>query len=124
MAMPDAVRALLALARADRERLSTCVYNIGAFAVSAGQIAERVKQAFPEAKIDYAPDPVRARIVASWPDDVDDRRARTDWGWKASYGWERAFDEYLVPSVEARYERGPSGTVELSADPPAVSAAR
>jgi nucleoside-diphosphate-sugar epimerase len=103
MAMPDAVRALLQLAAADRERLSTCVYNIGAFSVSAEQIAARVVRAFPGAKIDYRPDPVRAKIVASWPEDVDDALACRDWGWKASYDFERAFDGYLVPTIRARY---------------------
>jgi threonine 3-dehydrogenase len=49
---------------------------------------------------------VRAKIVASWPEDVDDARARADWGWKPAFGWERAFDEYLVPSVQARYASG------------------
>jgi len=99
MAMPDAVRALLEVARARRERLSTCVYNIGAFSPTAGQIAERVAQAFPGAKIGYEPDPVRTKIVASWPEDVDDSRARADWGWRPSYSWERMFDEYLVPTL-------------------------
>jgi nucleoside-diphosphate-sugar epimerase len=103
MAMPDAVRALMELARADRSRLSTCVYNIAAFSPSAGEIAERVRGAFPEAAIGYEPDPVRAKIVASWPEDVDDTRARRDWGWKPSYDWDRAFEDYLVPSVKARY---------------------
>jgi nucleoside-diphosphate-sugar epimerase len=103
MAMPDAVRAMMDLARADRETLSTSVYNIGAFSVSAGQIARDVRKAFPQATIDYEPDPVRAKIVGSWPEDVDDTRARQDWGWRASYDWERAFDEYLVPSIKARY---------------------
>jgi threonine 3-dehydrogenase len=103
MAMPDAVRALMQLAGAERERLSSCVYNIGAFSVSAGEIGERVRGAFPEAKVTYEPDAVRAKIVASWPEDVDDGRARADWGWQPAYGWERAFDEYLVPSVKARY---------------------
>jgi nucleoside-diphosphate-sugar epimerase len=103
MAMPDAVRAMMDLARADRETLSTSVYNIGAFSVSAGEIARDVRKAFPQAAIDYEPDPVRAKIVGSWPEDVDDTRARQDWGWRASYDWERAFDEYLVPSIKARY---------------------
>jgi nucleoside-diphosphate-sugar epimerase len=105
MAMPDAVRALLGLARADRERLSSCVYNIGAFNPSAGEIAARVRRAFPDATIEYEPDLQRARIVASWPEDMDDGRARSDWGWQPQYGWDRAFDEYLVPSVMARYAR-------------------
>jgi len=103
MAMPDAVRAMMDLARADRERLSSCVYNIRAFSPSAGEIAERVKRAFPQAQIEYAPDPVRSHIVASWPEDLDDGRAKAEWGWKPAYDWDRAFDEYLVPSVKARY---------------------
>jgi threonine 3-dehydrogenase len=106
MAMPDAVRALLELAGADRARLSSCVYNIGAFRVSAGEIAERAVRAFPGALVDFEVDPVRARIVASWPEDVDDARARADWGWRPQYDWERAFDAYLVPRVRARYGRG------------------
>ena len=105
MAMPDAVKAIMDLARAERESLSTCIYNIGAFSVSAGEIAERVRGAFAGAKIDYEPDPVRAKIVGSWPEDVDDTRARADWHWKPSYDWARAFDEYLVPSVNERYAR-------------------
>jgi nucleoside-diphosphate-sugar epimerase len=103
MAMPDAVSAMMQLAKADREALSTCVYNIGAFSVSAGDIAKNVKQAFPSAIIDYEPDPVRAKIVGSWPEDVDDGLARKDWGWRASYDWTRAFEDYLVPSIKDRY---------------------
>jgi threonine 3-dehydrogenase len=105
MATPDAVRALLDLARADRDRLTTTAYNIGAFSLSAAQIAERVKKSFPAARIDYEPDAVRTAIVASWPEDVDDSRARADWGWEAAYPWDRAFDEYLVPNITARYSR-------------------
>jgi nucleoside-diphosphate-sugar epimerase len=103
MAMPDAVRGLLELARADRERLSVSVYNIGGFSVTAQQIANRVSGAFPAAKIEYEPDPVRAKIVASWPEDVDDARAARDWSWKPTYDFERAFDDYLVPNIRARY---------------------
>jgi nucleoside-diphosphate-sugar epimerase len=95
----------MGIARADRERLSSCVYNVGSFNPSAGEIAERVRRAFPDATIDYEPDLVRARIVASWPEDVDDTPARSDWGWQPQYGWDRAFDEYLVPSIKARYAR-------------------
>jgi threonine 3-dehydrogenase len=99
MAMPDAVRALMEVAAAPREALSSCVYNIGAFTLSAGQIAERVKRIYPGAKIGYAPDPVRAKIVLSWPEDVDDGRARADWAWRAQYSWDRTIEEYVVPAL-------------------------
>ena len=103
MAMPDAVRALMDLARADRSKLKTCVYNIGAFSLSALQIAERVRKAFPAARIEYVPKAARGAIVESWPEDVDDTRARTDWGWAPAYGWDRTVDEYLVPALTAKY---------------------
>jgi nucleoside-diphosphate-sugar epimerase len=55
----------------------------------------------------FAPDPARARIVDSWPGDVDDTRARDDWGWKPVFDVDKAFQEYLIPSIRARYQ-GPS----------------
>lgn len=106
MAMPDAVTSLLKLLEADRSTLSTDVYNVGAFGISAEDIARRTARAFPAAKITYAPDPVRAKIVDSWPEDVDDGPARRDWGWEPAWGVDRAFDEYLIPQIRARYGRG------------------
>ncbi len=105
MAMPDAVRSMLSLLDAPRESLTLPSYNVGAFSLSAAEFATRVKRAFPGAEITFAPDPARARIVDSWPEDVDDTRARNDWGWKPMYDIDRAFDEYLVPSIRARYKR-------------------
>jgi threonine 3-dehydrogenase len=104
MAMPDAVRALLELSRAPRHRLSTCVYNLGGFSPTAAQLAERVKAAFPSARIDFVPEPARAKIVASWPEDVDDSRARSDWGWRPAFDLESAFDSYLVPNLQGGRE--------------------
>ena len=62
-----------------------------------------MKKAFPGADITYAPDPVRAKIVDSWPEDMDDAKARKDWGWAPAYDFDRAFDEYLLPRVRERY---------------------
>ena len=103
MAMPDAVKALLALLDAPRETLTLPAYNVGAFSLSAAEFVTRVKKAFPNAQISFAIDPARARIVDSWPTDVDDRAARRDWNWSPDYGIDRAFDEYLVPAIRARY---------------------
>src|SRR5579884_1592255 len=51
MAMPDAVEALTRLLDADPGRLTAASYNVGAFSLSAEEIAERVKRAFPQAEI-------------------------------------------------------------------------
>ena len=72
--------------------------------VKAPMLYEPVTRSFPKAEITFAPDPGRARIVDSWPGDVDDARARADWGWCPEYDLDRAFDAYLVPAVRARYQ--------------------
>ncbi len=102
MAMPDAVQALIDVARAERESLSACVYNVSAFSVTARAIAERAALAFPGARVDYAPDAARSRIVASWPEDLDVARAVKDWGFAPRLSWERMFDDYLVPQLAGR----------------------
>jgi threonine 3-dehydrogenase len=104
MAMPDAVGALLQLANAPHSSLSRQVYNVRSFSLSAGQIRERVVAAFPQARIDFVPDVKREAIVDSWPADIDDSAARIDWGWEPAYDVVRAFDEYLIPNVRARYQ--------------------
>ena len=103
MAMPDAVKALMQLLDAPREQLTLPAYNVGAFSLTAAEFVTRVKKAFPNAQISFAIDQARARIVDSWPADVDDRAARHDWKWAPDYGIDRAFDEYLVPAIRARY---------------------
>lgn len=105
MAMPDGVKALLDLAAAPAEDLTRRVYNIGAFAPSAAEIEQHVKAAFPEAQISYAPHPKRQAIVDTWCADVNDEAARNDWGWSPEYDMDRAFNEYLIPTIGSVYER-------------------
>ena len=61
--------------------------------------------AFPEARITFDPDPPRAAIVDTWPAEVNDHPARRDWGWQPDYDADRAFNEYLVPTIAQRYRR-------------------
>jgi nucleoside-diphosphate-sugar epimerase len=103
MAMPDGVEALLRLAAAPTGSLTRTVYNVGAFAPSADEIRARVLEAFPGADVTFQPHLKRQLIVDSWPADVDDSAARRDWGFAPEYGEERAFREYLVPTIRERY---------------------
>jgi threonine 3-dehydrogenase len=103
MAMPDAITALLALLDAPAESLTTAVYNVAAFNPSAGELAGRVRHAFAGAEITFAPDRRRQVIVDSWPEDVDDGRARRDWGFRPAYDLDRTFDDYLMPNITRRY---------------------
>jgi nucleoside-diphosphate-sugar epimerase len=105
MAMPDAITALLALLEAPAAALTSAVYNVRAFNPSAAELAGLTRRAFPGAKIDFAPDRRRQAILDSWPEDVDDTRARRDWGFRPAYDLDRAFNEYLVPHVTDRAAR-------------------
>jgi nucleoside-diphosphate-sugar epimerase len=111
MAMPDAVDALVALWRAPAASLTSTAYNVGAFSASAGELAERTRDAFPDAHITFAPDRRRQAIVDSWPEDVDDTRARRDWGFRPAYDLERTFADYLLPNIRRRYATTASGAV-------------
>ena len=103
MTMPDAVRSLMELADAPRAKLGRLVYNVSAFAPSAEEIAAKVREFFPGTEITYAPTVERQRIIDSWPEDCDDTAARRDWGWKPEHDFDRAFAEYIVPKIKARY---------------------
>lgn len=103
MAMPDAIKSLMTLTETPRVQLSHTVYNIAAFALTAGQFRDRAVQAFPGADIRFEPNPRRQGIVDSWPEDVDDSLARTEWGWKPDYDADAFFDEYFLPEIRKRY---------------------
>ncbi len=105
MAMPDAIEALLKLSTAAPNRLSSSAYNVKAFNPSADEIRESALRAFPDAKITYRVDAKRQSIVDSWPEDVDDMAARQDWDFAPSYDFDRAFHEYLIPTIHDRYRQ-------------------
>ena len=104
MAMPDAVKALLDLARAPREDLNRLIYNVTSFSLSAGEIRDLVLETFPDARITFEPDIQRQRIVDSWPIDMDDSDARRDWNWNPDFGTQRCFQDYLIPNIRKRYQ--------------------
>jgi nucleoside-diphosphate-sugar epimerase len=79
------------------------VYNIGAFSPSAGEIGTAVLAHFPEAHITFEPVAWRQAIVDTWPADVDDTRARQDWGHAPQHRLAEAMSDYLVPALLKRY---------------------
>jgi nucleoside-diphosphate-sugar epimerase len=103
MAMPDAIKSILLLTDAPRPGLTSQVYNIAAFSLTAAEFHQRALKAFPGAQISFEPNTRRQGIVDSWPEDVDDGLARRDWGWKPDYDADKFFDEYFLPEIKKRY---------------------
>jgi threonine 3-dehydrogenase len=103
MVMPDAVSALIDISRAPKAKLSQTVYNVGSFAITAAEIRAEVLKYFPAARITFKANPQRLAIVNSWPADVNDSKARTDWGWNPEFDKASAFRDYLIPGIMRRY---------------------
>ena len=100
MAMPDASEALLALAAAPRERADAHgLQRRGVQPVGGRDPRRGASRRFPSAQITYKMDEKRQGIVDSWPADVDDSAARADWGFRPAYDFDRAFREYLIPTI-------------------------
>ena len=45
----------------------------------------------------------RQAIVDNWPSDVNDAKARRDWGHAPRHRLDEALSEYLVPALVKRY---------------------
>lgn len=105
MAMPDGIEALLRLAAAPKASLTRTAYNLAAFNPSADEVRTEVVRAFPGADITWSNDTKRQGIVDSWPEDVDDTAARQDWGFAPAYDFNRAFRDYLIPTIGKRYAK-------------------
>ncbi|PZV84414.1 nucleoside-diphosphate-sugar epimerase [Algoriphagus aquaeductus] len=85
MYMPDAIKATLDLMNAPRESIKIrSSYNLAGMSFSPKEIFESIKKHVPDFQIEFNPD-FRQAIADSWPDSIDDSRAREDWGWKPDY---------------------------------------
>jgi len=104
MTMPDGIRAILELMNAPRENLTRNVYHITAFAPTAGEFKSLTESYFPNAEIGYEINEKRQNIVNSWPCNVDDSSAISDWNWQPQHNLISAMDEYLVPGVKDYYK--------------------
>tara|TARA_B100001287_G_scaffold70393_1_gene58024 strand:+ start:29015 stop:29977 length:963 start_codon:yes stop_codon:yes gene_type:complete len=82
MFMDDAIRATMEIMDAERSSLSiNSSYNIAAMDFTPKQLANEITKHIDNFKISYEPD-FRNKIAQSWPNSINDRCARKDWGWK------------------------------------------
>ena len=109
MYMPDALRAIVELMDADGEQLMhRNAYNVGAMHFTPAALAAAIRVHRPDFTIDYRIDPVRQRIADSWPDWMDDRAAREEWGWRPRYdlaGTTREMLEHLEAKLRLAGDR-------------------
>jgi nucleoside-diphosphate-sugar epimerase len=86
MYMPDALKAAVNLMEADSSKLKhRNAYNITAESFTPEELAQEIKKYIPDFEMKYDIDPMRQAIADSWPNQLDDRAAREDWGWSPDY---------------------------------------
>ncbi|MEM3346442.1 MAG: GDP-mannose 4,6-dehydratase [Desulfurococcaceae archaeon] len=96
MYMPDAIKSVLDLMRADKSKLKLFVgYNVAAFSFTPKQLEEEIRKYVPEFKVVYQPD-FRQKIADSWPRTIDDSVAREEWGWKPEWTFEAMVKDMLI----------------------------
>ena len=85
MYMPDAIRATIELMEAPAEKVKIrSSYNLSGMSFTPKEIAAEIQKHIPDFTISYKSD-FRQQIADSWPQSIDDERARMDWGWKNQY---------------------------------------
>jgi len=86
MYMPDAIRATLLLMDAEGAELSVGdSYNLAALSFTPRELAGVIRRRVTGFNCFYDPDE-RQEIADSWPNSIDDRAAREDWGWAPEFG--------------------------------------
>lgn len=86
MYMPDAIKASIQIMETDSRRLiHRNGYNITAMSFSPEILTDEIKKLIPGFTVNYKVDPVMQVIADSWPDSMDDKIARDEWGWLPDY---------------------------------------
>ncbi len=97
MYMPDALDAIINLMEADPSKLKhRNAFNITAMSFAPEDIYKEIKKHIPEFTLEYDVDPIKQRIAESWPNSLDDRAAREEWGWNPKYDLSSMTEDMLA----------------------------
>lgn len=84
MYMDDATDGTIKLMETDEKKVKIRTsYNFAAISFTAKELEKEIQKHMP-LKVMYKPDH-RQNIADSWPNSIDDSKAREDWGWKHVY---------------------------------------
>ncbi len=94
--MDDAIRATLELMFTDPDKIQVRTsYNLAGMSFTPAEIAASIQKHIPGFSISYKPD-FRQAIADSWPQSIDDSKAREEWGWKPNFDLEAMTEDMLM----------------------------
>jgi nucleoside-diphosphate-sugar epimerase len=92
----DAALAIIALADAPPERIKMVNYVLAGPRPTALELANLVKQRFPDAQIKFEVDAEIQTRLDNAMRPLDDRFAREEWGWKPTFGVDAMIDDFVA----------------------------
>lgn len=85
MYIDDAIDGTIKLMEASAKKITIRTsYNFAAISFTPKELVGEIVKLIPDFTYDYKPD-YRQKIADSWPNSIDDRKARKDWNWKHKY---------------------------------------
>jgi len=100
MYMDDAIKATIDIMKTNLSD-DFYSYNIAAINFTPNEITTVIQKHLPDFKIEYSPD-YRQQIADSWPQSIDDTKAREDWNWKHSFDLEK-MTEVMLENLKEKY---------------------
>ncbi len=101
MYMEDAIRGTLELMDANDSKIDIRTsYNHAGLSFEAKALEEEIKKYYPDFEVEYRPDE-RQKTADSWPNTVDDSKAREDWGWEPKYDLEK-LTKTMIENLEKK----------------------
>ena len=95
MYIKDCLHAIHMLTHAESSTLTRSSYNLFACAPTAEQLVAAIQHRLPDAEIEFQIDDQVADLIDSWPRQIDDTAARTDWNWQPRFTLSELTDDFL-----------------------------
>jgi len=95
MYLEDAVNATVQIMQVKANQINIRTsYNLSAMNFTPKELASAIHQHLPHFTMTYKTD-YRQAIADSWPDSIDDTKAREDWGWLPNYNLSKMTKDIL-----------------------------
>jgi nucleoside-diphosphate-sugar epimerase len=99
----DAALGLVAIRNAPEDRLTSRVYNLFGFTLTAAELVDTICRVVPDAKLDFRADPKMIELVENLPERLEDTPARQDWNWTIRYDLESSVRDMVQDVSEHRH---------------------
>lgn len=102
MYMDDAIKAAIKIMNTEQSKINIRTsYNLMATSFSVQELVNEIKKHISDFKCYYEPDS-RQEIADSWPETIDDSKARQDWNWKPTFDLSLIVND-MIQNISHKY---------------------